>query len=489
MEEVKPLTFEVQFFSDYPLDASRLHVVYSTDAFVTHIDTIALQHDSQALYSTTLAVDANTPHLNYYISATDSLNRTFTNPAGAPEDFHSVNFGPDHIAPSIQHDPIELYLTTGSPLIINAQVTDNLGIDIVYVEYTVNGIRRTPFELSPISPNTYAGFFPLNRNLLSDGDEITYYIVAVDASVANNTSRFPNQGEISFQIEKIFDPVTFYSNDFDDDNDRDFTLNDFSIYTAPRFENAALHSPHPYPSTLDTDTQFNFTAVLKHPIILKENATMRFDEIVLVEPGDSGSIYGDFSFWDYVIVEGSNDNGATWVPVIDGYDSRAYDVWEDSFYSSIAGMNSTTAGSPELYITRHIDILATNHFTVNDTVLFRFRLYSDPFANGWGWAIDNLEIQIPATSTVPAHTQQDITVYPNPFHGSFKLMVNNAHPIELLQVEIYTLHGQKIKTVEFKNTTHNVTAEISIDNKISGIYLLVIKENGKQVLSKKIIHN
>jgi hypothetical protein len=34
---------------------------------------------------------------------------------------------------------------------------------------------------------------------------------------------------------------------------------------------------------------------------------MTFDEIVLVEPGESYADFGDTEFWDYVIVEGSND--------------------------------------------------------------------------------------------------------------------------------------------------------------------------------------
>ena len=45
-----------------------------------------------------------------------------------------------------------------------------------------------------------------------------------------------------------------------------------------------------------------------------DNATLSFDEIALVEPGDPGSVFGDPAFWDYVVVEGSRD-GVTWLPV------------------------------------------------------------------------------------------------------------------------------------------------------------------------------
>ena len=48
-----------------------------------------------------------------------------------------------------------------------------------------------------------------------------------------------------------------------------------------------------------------------------------------------------------------------------------------------------------------IEDFATEHgLEAGDTILVRFRLFSDPYANGWGWAIDNLRIQIPVSAPV-----------------------------------------------------------------------------------------
>src|SRR5690606_19912400 len=145
-----------------------------------------------------------------------------------------------------------------------------------------------------------AGIFPVNNNQLNDNDKISYTIVAIDASSSGNTVRYPESEEISFIVDKIFAPVLSYSNDFEDESRRDFVLTDFTIDAPVKFENSALHSPHPYPSTFENETAFNLTTLLKHPIILKEDAILTFDEIVLVEPGDEGSRYGDLEFWDYV---------------------------------------------------------------------------------------------------------------------------------------------------------------------------------------------
>ncbi len=489
MEVIKPLTIEAEIQSDYPLDLSQLYLVFSTDSFVMHVDSIPLESFGEDKFSGTMLINPNTPFVSYYISATDSLNRSFTNPAGAPKNFFTINFGPDDIAPVITHQPIDFFIETGFPLVLSTQVEDNLGVDTVYVEYAINGVPQQPFGLTPLSIIDYAGLFPVNNNQLNDNDEISYTIVAIDASSSKNTVIFPETGEISFIIEKIFDPVFSYSNDFEDESLRDFVLTDFSIEKPENFENSALHSPHPYPSTLQNETAFNLITLLKHPIILKEDAILTFDEIVLVEPGDEGSSFGDMEFWDYVIVEASKDSGATWLPLTNGYDSNEHETWENSYYHSVADMNSTTAGSPDLYINRQIDMLENGNFNVNDTILIRFRLYSDALAHGWGWAIDNIEIQTPITTSVPVLSPGKILVYPNPFRESFNLTINSERPIELLQMEIYSMHGQKIQSHEFKNTTGLVTSKISIKNNVPGIYLLIIKENGKQVLSKKIIHN
>src|SRR5690606_15671195 len=235
--------------------------------------------------------------------------------------------------------------------------------------------------------------------------------------------------------------------------------------------------------------EFNFTSILKHPVILNETAVMSFDEVVLVEPGTEGTEFGDFEYWDYVIVEGSKDKADTWFPLADGYDSGADSLWEEGFYNSIAEMNSTMEGSSDLYRNRQINMLENGNFSAGDTILIRFRLFSDPYAHGWGWAIDNLSIQTPATASYLNHTPGNIRIFPNPFKGSFKVIAEPKVPIDVLQYDLYNMHGQKVKTLQIKNISNPVTSEIILENGSPGMYLLVVTENGKQVLSKKIIHN
>jgi hypothetical protein len=488
MEETGVVSFQVKITSDYPLDTTKIYLILTSDSFDAHRDTIPLKQDGQGFFKTRWQPDPETEAIRYYISAGDVKNRIFNLPTEAPSEFFTVNFGTDSIMPSITHEPIVYFFDTGKGLKIFADVDDNLGLDTVFVEYSINGVKQPPFGLVNDSATAYSAFFPIENNSLQDGDEINYNLVAIDASNGKNQRKLPMQNSFSFRTEKMLDPVAGYINNFDNPT-TDFILNDFDVFTEENFDNGALHSPHPYPSPEQDNTEFNFSAMLKYPVILNDNAFMTFDEIVLVEPGDPGTQFGDFGFWDYVIAEGSNDKGDTWLPLTDGYDSRKARSWEDHFNSSIKGVNSTTRGTPEMYINRRIDLLDNDYFSKGDTILVRFRLFSDPYAYGWGWAIDNLRIQTPVSVIQPLLSPGNILAWPNPFSGKINVSVESAKVIEVLQLEVYNVYGQKLKSVVHQNVTGKFVADLEIENSQAGMYLLVVKENGKQVFTKKLIHN
>jgi len=122
---------------------------------------------------------------------------------------------------------------------------------------------------------------------------------------------------------------------------------------------------------------------------------MVFREIALVEPGDDGPLGQDYGwdddaqkavdeFWDYAVVEGSSDQGKTWHPFEDGWDCRLHPEWDDLFNSIIDANNNISLALPEedMYRNHYIDLLDNEYFSEGDTVLIRFRLFSDPYFNG-----------------------------------------------------------------------------------------------------------
>jgi len=489
IEEKKPIAFNLTIESDTEIDSNSVFVYFSTDSFKNSKDSLRLiPNIVDGYFSATLNAVIETGIIDYYIQARSKTKRTFSLPAEAPAETYSVRIGDDNQPPVINHIPIPYFVSNGENIMISAIADDNVGVDSVYVEYSINNIPQQPFGLTPDSANIYSGIFSIDTKMLNDGDVISYQISAIDLSKAKNKTTSPIDDYYSFKVEKIFDPIAGYFSDFNNPT-TDFIISDFDIYLAVNFKNKSLHSPHPYPSPDKNNTSFNFTTMLKYPIILKENGTMSFDEVVLVEPGEVLSKFGDDDFWDYVIVEGSKDKGKTWLPLANGYDSGDKTLWKTSYNKIIADNNSKTIGNPDWYFSREIKILENGNFKANDTILIQFRLFSDPYAHGWGWTIDNLRIQTPVSATAVVLSPGSIMVYPNPFNNILNVTVQAKTNIEELTIDIINLYGQKIASTKNKNVFGEIKIETDLSHLPGGMYLVILKENGKQVFSKKIIRN
>lgn len=227
------------------------------------------------------------------------------------------------------------------------------------------------------------------------------------------------------------EPVVTYVSDFEAANS-DFTGPLFRIGTQAGFVGSAIHSPHPYAN--NTNPVYTLTVPIR---VALSGATVAFDEEALVEPGEPGSQFGDADFYDYVVVEGTLD-GKTWTPIAPGWDCRAYPEWEAAF--------TANAPSPALLRRRTIDL--RDVFNAGDLVLLRFRLYADAGVTGWGWMIDNLEIQgNPVTDVGPRAGGLVFALdqnHPNPVRGrtSFQFSLPAAAPARL---SLYDVSGRLVR--------------------------------------------
>lgn len=235
----------------------------------------------------------------------------------------------------------------------------------------------------------------------------------------------------TIDVVAIAAPQASYVTDFESGND--FTGSGFQVRAQSGFTGTAIHTSHPY---ADAAT---LTYTLNIPIIVAaSDAFIAFDEVALVEPGDPGSRFGDSNFWDYVVVEGSRD-GSTWIPIADGYDARDDAAW-------LTAYNNGTSGSETLMRNRQLDLHAV--FAAGETVLIRFRLFADAFVTGWGWAIDNLEIQARLTGIAGASALPESFAlsqnYPNPFNPSTTIAYQ-LPAAERVTIEIYNVLGQRVR--------------------------------------------
>ena len=359
-----------------------------------------------------------------------------------------------------------------------------MGIDSAYVEYLINTDKQKSVRLNLDSLNNYSAYLVFNNGLLSPGDSIRYRLVAVDTAIHPNIAYCPNQGYYTVKVEDISGPQDEYQNDFNNLTD-DFLMTGFSITTPPGFSNGGLHTKHPYESPDQDNQEINYIAQLKIPIILKkEDAYMSFDEIVLVEPGESGTKWGDDKFWDYVIIEGSKDKGKNWHYIQKGYDCRKHNEWLTRYNSSFISNNSVAVGSPELYKKSLVNLLENSYFSGGDTILIRFRLFSDPYAHGWGWAIDNLKIQGSVSSVWENSLDNSlIDIYPNPCNGTFCVKMNEKGKKD---IDVYSAIGSLIYT------RHNIFSnqiQVFLEKHKPGIYIIIVRSSGnRRVIGvKKII--
>lgn len=225
--------------------------------------------------------------------------------------------------------------------------------------------------------------------------------------------------------------------------ENDFSGNGFSVKLESGFPSRAIHSLHPY----GVESQYIYN--LNVPIIVRaESALMSYRDIALIEEG-TDPYYTQTNFWDYVIVEGTRD-GITWLPLVDGYDSRLYRLWSNAYNDGLSGYDSNTPGDPSLFFKHEIDLLDV--FEPGDVINVRFRLYSDPLAVAWGWAIDSIKIQATAVAVAEPgeHLPKQFALhqnYPNPFNPTTTISWDLPAPAKL-QLLIYDLRGNVVKEVQ-----------------------------------------
>ena len=481
----QPFTVITKILSDTTFNEDTTFVYYSLDGFTTY-DSLKLTPTANPdEFSADIPVPAVDTTIHYYLSTYDYFDRHYTSPPYVPDDYFSFYVGPDTVKPVITHVPVEYILVTNDSLKLLATVTDNIGIDSVYIEYYINETGQEPVTLKYDSLNKYSGYLVFPEGTLQMGDSILYRIAAVDSSQNANMAYNPAGDYYKIIVDEIMDVQDAYQNDFDTESD-DFLFTGFSITSPQGFSDTALHTFHPYESPDQENETIEYTAQLKIPIHLKDScAYMSFDEIVLVEPGEAGTSYGDAEFWDYVIIEGSKDDGKNWSAIEPGYDSRRESFWLTRYNSSMRGQNSKAVGTPDLYQYHHIDLLQDDNFSGGDTILIRFRLFSDPYAHGWGWAVDNLKIQGDvAIGEKKIITPKDFHIYPNPTYGSFTITGTFHQPVKHLNFVITDLVGRQIYSRELVSTGNYFNEQFNINDQPAGLYLVIIIADNQRIVRK-----
>ncbi|MFA9390308.1 MAG: T9SS type A sorting domain-containing protein [Prolixibacteraceae bacterium] len=278
-----------------------------------------------------------------------------------------------------------------------------------------------------------------------------------------------NSIEKSFLVIAYDMAVSEYANDFSQAS-ADFIGEGFSV-TESGSIGRSIQTAHPYPDNK------NLSYYLKMPIVVGlagENlaSTLTYRDIPCVEEGESGSVYGSSNFYDYVIVEGSN-NGLEWIPLLDGYDYKTIKL-----KATTMGKTIDSYPSASMFVEHVINL--NEKFAFGDTIVLRFRLFSDANTNGWGWLIDDIAIQPNQKTEVSEKLATVNSIYPVPCSTELNVLLRGEFEHQS-EITVFNLQG---KSVMHTSLQHQTKFQLNTSDLPPAWYLLEIK-SGRQVERRK----
>jgi hypothetical protein len=483
-EHITELKLSIEIKSDTLYNHDNIGAVFSFDNFTTSDTLLMTSPGSDDIFNCSISIPAYNNEVQYYFFAEDCFRRIYRSPSLSDSVRYTIYIGTDTVKPVITHTPLTSFLEKVDTIKLSATVTDKLGIDTVFAEYKLNEGQSLFIGLKAGKEDNYSAEINARSLQLNGGDSIQYRLVALDSAKVPNRALLPDSGYFTIHIEDLTTVLESYSTDFSGEAAGDFINDGFDIYKPVGFTSYGLNSKHPYESPEDNDKTIEYTSVLRHPLKFNESGIIiSFNEVVLVEPGEAGSLFGSEEFYDYVIVEGSKNFGKKWFGLADGYDSRLLKTWETAYNNSIVDMNSTAVGKESMLNKHTIFYSPSDNLTAGDTLLLRFRLFSDPFANGWGWVIEDLKINPLVDAVEDIQSDKSLIVYPNPGRGVIRISSDrdgnwSGKPI---RYTVFTASGFSIRNDYMTGDTENM---IDISDHPTGLYIIVFNVDGRTVTVK-----
>lgn len=488
-----PYNLSVEVISDLAVEEGSVTLHYSDDQFA-NTTSVEMDTKGDGTYTAVIPATGEERVVDYYFSAKDAVGKEYTSPGQAPTYSFQYVFAIDDSIPRITHTELEAINNVDVSFDISADISDFFtGVDTAYVEYRVNGVDQTPAGMSLMALDSFSAPVYFTRvplaSQLSTSDMLEYRIVAIDKSNAKNQAVYPeNGGYISVGINEVSAAVDKYYNNFHE-RFEEFTLDRFTQERIDGFGSSALHTEHPYTNAGEGNA-INYTAELNIPIrIASVDPLIIFEEIVLVENGDPGVPFGRDEFWDYVIVEGKKLGTSDWLPFLDGYDCRANPVWLNTYVGGIPSgqQNSTGVGTEAMMRKRTIDMTASGDFVAGDEILIRFRMLSDPFATGWGWAIDNLSIQDATTAVEDYVSEEKYTISPSPAKDRITIDISLEKSAPNARLSMIDALGNKVMDTPLRNKSKRIKQDIDVSHLPSGVYFVKVAFNEDDVITKRIV--
>lgn len=440
-------------------------------------DSVLMTNTSGNNWTANIPGNGSPATYRYYIKTADMLNRTVTSPANAPASLYSFIASSDVTPPVITFTPLPNIPKQNWPAAINAVVTDNSGIDSVWVKWyrnnTATGIKQ--FKLANSSANNYYGLFNSDTSQVVMGDSIFYRIIAQDSSSNHNRD---STVLYSLKITQLVQycpgggiiPVSYPFNTFWQDSK-----------TQMLFLGSEIPPPWPGQTLIDKLT-FTVLSASPQPMINFQVRIQQTDSTSLngfVTTGTWTTVY----FGQYTVADTGTQEIVFQTPF--NYPAAKNLIveicFDDTSYSEPSTLYSTT--NPGKTWEQHGDNDTGCSFTGGTASATRPNIcfHMVPWEG-----IPGYQNNIPNTFTLSQN-------YPNPFNPSTKIKYSVPKQ-SLVKLTVYDLLGREVAVlVNDIQQRGNYEAVFNASNFASGIYIYKIEarqvgsSTGDFTMAKKMV--
>lgn len=198
-ETCNELPINTMLINNLSIHNSSLVLVFSTNNFSTKDSVTFTYNQNNNTFEGNLPIASFKGKIQYYFRAKGTDGNSYTYPNRAPGNIASFKIGPDYYPPILVHNPLKVL--TSQEIDFSAIASDNVGINSVKIEYTINGTEQTPFELSQTSFDVYQGKLQLPQ--VTANDLVEYRVIAEDNSNRKNRKYLPSTGYYTLENQNI----------------------------------------------------------------------------------------------------------------------------------------------------------------------------------------------------------------------------------------------------------------------------------------------
>lgn len=406
----------------------------------------------------------------YFIRTQDAMNRVTYLPGGAPANYFTFTAATDINKPVISHTTIPDVPKTQWPATITANVTDNIGIDSVWVKWYKNspagGVKM--FKLLNTSGSIFSAPF---NSVISDvnvNDSIFYCIWAQDNSNQHNCD------STTIRSFKIISQTTACIG-------TGTTSTSYPFYTL--YEDSRTQMLYKSSEILAGGGAAGFINKIGFTIISVGDPEMSNFSVKMQTITPSTITSWTNTGWTTVF-SGTYNPAGTGLQYINlttpyFYNGTGNLLIEVCFDNTTWSSNTTVAGTSQTGTVIHNHVDGSSGCTLTSTSTASTR--------------PNLCMIINTTTgvnPVGTSTPQDYTLsqnYPNPFNPTTK--INFALPKQgLVSLKIYDILGREVKTlINEVKSAGNYTVDFNASEYSSGVYFYKLESNGFSDIKKMML--